>query len=123
MRAMLQPECAYALQFLMLLDTHFNMLGQQVVDSLCRNGVRTPTGHRLYTPQDLTLALVGTASSKIWELNRTLKASMPIVFNSSRLASVSYFNQVNQTTATVTILTTTSDNICPRCRDKPDPNC
>ena len=32
MRAMLKHECAHALQFVMLLDRHFNMLGQQVID-------------------------------------------------------------------------------------------
>ena len=123
MRAMLKQECANALQFVVLLDRHFNMLGQQVVNSLCRNGVMTPTGHRLYQPQKLTLALIGTHSSIIWELNRTLKASMPTMVNYSRLANTSYYHRVNHTTAPITTATTPSDSICPRCRDKPDPNC
>ena len=58
MRAMLQLECAYALQFVDLLDNHFNMLGTQVVDALCRTGIVAANGHSLYQPQELTLALI-----------------------------------------------------------------
>ena len=50
MCAVLEQECAYALQFVTLLDRHFNILGQQVIDSLRRIGVMTPTGDRLYQP-------------------------------------------------------------------------
>ena len=66
---------------------------------------------------------MGTHTSNIWELNRTMKASMPTMSNFSHLGNASYSNQVNQSTALTIIPATSSDNICPRCRDKPDPNC
>ena len=65
MHALLQPECEYALQFMVLLYSSFHGLGQQVLDSLCRHGVTTSSSHKLYKLQDLTLALLGTHSSTI----------------------------------------------------------
>ena len=94
MRAMLQLECVYALLSVDQLDDHFNMLGEQVDYSLCRISITTPTGHRLYQPQELTQALIGTHASIIWELNRTLKASRPARTNLSRLSAVVHHNQV-----------------------------
>ena len=44
MHAMLQLECAYALQFIVLLDKSFHGLGQQVLDSLCKHGILTSLG-------------------------------------------------------------------------------
>ena len=90
MRAMLKPECSYALLFVPMLDRHFNMLGQQVITSLCRTGVATPHGQRLYLPQDLTLALMGTHASLIWELNRTLAPTLPSTPSHSYYGDVSY---------------------------------
>ena len=48
MRAMLQPECAYALQSILIINHCFQGLGEQVLHSLCMNGVTTSTGHQLY---------------------------------------------------------------------------
>ena len=71
MRAMLQPEFAFALQLLKVMTRCFSGLGDQVLDSLCRNGITTSTGYHLYELVELTLDLIGTSASKIWELNQT----------------------------------------------------
>ena len=71
MRAMLQPECAYALQLLKVMTRCFSGLGDEVLNSLCRHGITTSAGYHLYELVELTLDLIGTSASKIWELNQT----------------------------------------------------
>ena len=111
MRAMLQPECSYALLLVDLLDDRFNMLGEQVSNYLCRTGINMPDGHRLYQPQDLTLSLVGIHASIIWELNRTLKASRLGRSNLGRPSAVMHNIQVNQTTALAAAPSTSSSSV------------
>ena len=93
---MLKPECSYALLFVPMLDKHFNMLGQQVITSLCGTGVTSPQGQRFYLPQDLTLQLMGTHASLIWELNRTLAPTLPSPANHSNYMDFSYITQAQQ---------------------------
>ena len=130
MHAMLQPECAYALQLLKVMTRCFSGLGDQVLDSLCRNGIKTSTGYHLYELVELTLDLIGTSASKIWELNRTLFITMSeqapgtSSYPTTSYPTASYSNQVNQSTAPIqTTAYTASASICPRCVNGHDPNC
>ena len=91
----------------------------------------TRTRHRLYQPQELTLVLMGTHSSNIWELNRTLKASIPSMTNYCCLGIASYNTEAHLNTpssiapnAPSSIAPITpSHSICPRCKDGHNPNC
>ena len=106
--------------FVDLLDTHFNMLGGQVLDELCRAGVKSADGFRKYKPLELTLTLIGTHASSIWELNRVITASRPARASLARTAAAAY------TTVTPVVLPSAppaSSDGCPRCNPVPDPDC